>query len=128
MDESRDARIVVVDDDRIYHPWFIEQMVRESDAHPEVAIAGSGWDVPADLTDRPSTLAATLAGRRRCRFKCTRVRGSQQVDVVQGVSGYLVKLVSSIWPPGRLRRRAGCSVSGRRRVDQRALPGPEDDL
>jgi hypothetical protein len=91
LEAPADARIVIVDDDRIYHPWFIEQMVRCSDTHPDVAVVGSGWDAPPDLTDRPSTLAATLAGRPPVPIKCTRVRGTRQVDVMQGVSGYLVK-------------------------------------
>ncbi|MES1254190.1 MAG: hypothetical protein ABUS56_01190 [Acidobacteriota bacterium] len=86
-----DARLIVVDDDRIYHPYFIEQMVRHADAYPGVAIVGSGWDAPADLTDRPSTLLATLAGAPPVPIKCTRVHGAREVDIMQGLSGYLVE-------------------------------------
>jgi hypothetical protein len=91
LDADPDQRLLVVDDDRVYHPYFVEQMVALADAHPDVAIAGSGWDAPADLIDRPTTLTATLLGRPPAPIKCTRVRGHHDVDVMQGLSGYLVK-------------------------------------
>jgi hypothetical protein len=86
-----EQRLLVVDDDRVYQPWFIEQMMACAEAHPDAAIAGSGWDAPSDLTDRPSTLVSTLLGRPPVPIKCTRVRGVRDVDVMQGLSGYLVK-------------------------------------
>jgi hypothetical protein len=91
LDSTPDARLLVVDDDRVYHPHFVEQMTALADAHPDVAIAGSGWDAPADLVDRPTTLVATLLGRAPAPIKCTRVRGEREVDIVQGLSGYVVK-------------------------------------
>ena len=91
LDARPEQRLLVVDDDRLYHPHFIEQMVASADTHPDAAVAGSGWDVPPDLTDRPSTLLATLLGRPPVPIKCTRVRSVQEVDVVQGLSGYVVK-------------------------------------
>ena len=91
LEAAPDDRLLVVDDDRVYQPSFIEQMIDLSDRHPDVAVAASGWDAPADLTDRPSTLAATLAGRPPAPIKCTRVRGAREVDVMQGLAGYLVK-------------------------------------
>jgi hypothetical protein len=63
LDAGPEQRLLVVDDDRIYHPHFIEQMVAAAQAQPDAAVAGSGWDAPSDLTDRPSTLVATLLGR-----------------------------------------------------------------
>jgi hypothetical protein len=91
LDACPEQRLLVVDDDRIYHPHFIEQMVASADAHPDAAVAGSGWDAPSDLIDRPSTLIATLLGRPPVPIKCTRVRHVQEVDVLQGLSGYVVK-------------------------------------
>ena len=91
LDAAADDRLLVVDDDRIYRPSFVEQMTDRSDRHPDVAVAASGWDAPADLIDRPSTLAATLAGRAPAPIKCTRVIGARDVDVMQGLAGYLVK-------------------------------------
>ena len=86
-----DQRLVVVDDDRIYHRHFIEQMVRHADAHPDAVVAGSGWNAPADLVDRPSTLLAVLGGRPPVPLHCTRVGPGREVDIVRGASGYLVK-------------------------------------
>jgi hypothetical protein len=91
MSGRADERFLVVDDDRIYQPWLVEQMTRLSDANPDVAIAASGWDAPADLVDRPSRLMATFAGRPPVPLKCTRVGARRDVDIMQGFAGYLVK-------------------------------------
>jgi hypothetical protein len=80
-----------VDDDRIYQPWLVEQMMAAADANPGIAVAGSGWDAPVDLIDRPTRLSATLFGRAPAPLKCTRVRGRRDVDIMQGLSGYLVR-------------------------------------
>jgi hypothetical protein len=85
------TRLVAVDDDRIYHPWLIEQLAAASDAHAGTAVAASGWDAPPDLIDRPTRLRDTLLGRAPAPIKCTRVRGRRDVDVMQGFSGYLVR-------------------------------------
>jgi hypothetical protein len=86
-----DQRLLVVDDDRVFHPGFVEQMAAWSDAHPDAAVTGSGWDAPADLIDHPTALLDTLAGRAPAPIKCTRVRGCRDVDIVQGISGYVVR-------------------------------------
>jgi hypothetical protein len=91
LDAAPGQRLLVVDDDRVYHPYFIEQMMALAGAHPDVAIAASGWDAPADLIDRPTTLMATLRGRPPAPIKCTRVRACREVDVMQGLAGYLVE-------------------------------------
>jgi hypothetical protein len=91
LDSAPDARLLVVDDDRVYHPYLVEQMTALSDEHPDAAIAASGWDAPSDLVDRQTTLMATLLGRAPAPIKCTRVRGERDVDIVQGLSGYVVK-------------------------------------
>jgi len=91
LDAAPDARLLVVDDDRVYHPHFVAQMTAAADAHPDAAVAGSGWDAPSDLVDRPTTLTATLRGRAPAPIKCTRVRAAREVDIVQGLSGYVVK-------------------------------------
>jgi hypothetical protein len=91
LDSTPDARLLVVDDDRIYHPYFVEQMTALADAHPGAAVAASGWDAPDDRIDRPTKLLATLLGRAPAPIKCTRVRGARDVDIVQGLSGYVVQ-------------------------------------
>jgi len=91
LDSAQDARLLVVDDDRVYHPYFVEQMTARADAHPDAAVGASGWDAPADRIDRPTKLLATLLGRAPAPIKCTRVRGVREVDIVQGLSGYVVQ-------------------------------------
>ena len=91
FDSPADAALLVVDDDRVYQPSFVERMARLAGRHPDAAIASSGWDVPDDLVDRPTTLAATLFGRPPAPIKCTRVRGCREVDVFQGLAGYVVR-------------------------------------
>lgn len=93
-----DEPLIVVDDDRIYHRHFVEQIVTASNRYPDSAIVSSGWDAPDDFVDRPSTLMATLAGRAPVPIKCTRVRGTRPVDIMQGFSGYLVKRRFFDWP------------------------------
>jgi hypothetical protein len=90
-DSTDDQRLLVVDDDRIYHPHFVEQMTAWSDAHPDAAVASSGWRAPGDLIDRPSTLGATLRGQAPAPLKCTRVGEATAVDIVQGLGGYIVR-------------------------------------
>jgi hypothetical protein len=86
-----EQRLVVVDDDRIYQRHFIEQLVAHADANPDVVVAGSGWNAPDDLIDRPSTLGAIINGSAPVPLHCTRVGRGREVDLVRGVSGYLVK-------------------------------------
>jgi hypothetical protein len=86
-----EQRLLVVDDDRIYHRHLVAQMTSQSDAHSDIAVAGSGWNAPADLIDRPSTLRATLGGLPPVPLHCTRAGRGIEVDMVRGVSGYLVK-------------------------------------
>jgi len=91
LSDDADRRLLVVDDDRVYQPWLVEQMAALSDAHPDVAIAGSGWDAPSDRVDRPTRLMDTLMGRPPAPIKCTRVRGLRDVDIMQGLSGYVIR-------------------------------------
>ena len=91
LDARDDTRLLVVDDDRIYHAHFVEQMVACSDRHPDAAVASSGWNAPADLIDRPTTLVATLFRVPPAPIKCTRVRGEVDVDIIQGLGGYVVR-------------------------------------
>ena len=91
LDADADAPLLVVDDDRVYHRHLVEQMTALAAAHPDLAIAASGWNAPADLTDRPTTFTATLLGRPPAPIKCTRVAGPVGVDVMQGLSGYVVR-------------------------------------
>jgi hypothetical protein len=91
LTSAPDQGLLVVDDDRLYHPWLVSQMSALADAHRDVAIAASGWDAPANLVDHPTRLFDTILGRAPAPIKCTRVRGRREVDVIQGFSGYVVR-------------------------------------
>jgi hypothetical protein len=84
-------KLVVVDDDRIYPPNLVEDLERASAAHPGCAIGLGGWRVPDDLTDRPTTLWADLRGLPPVPVKATRLREPVEVDILQGMAGYLVQ-------------------------------------
>jgi hypothetical protein len=86
-----DQPILAVDDDRIYHPRLVERLDALVRAHPDVAIGASGWQVPEDLLDRPTTLVTQLRKRPPVPFTCAQIRKPEEVDVLQGFSGYVVR-------------------------------------
>jgi hypothetical protein len=86
-----DQPVLVVDDDRIYHPRLLEDFAALARAHPDVIVSAAGWRVPADGIDRPTTLRSRLAGAPEVPVRANRLRAMRQVDVVQGVHGYVVR-------------------------------------
>ena len=84
-------RVLAVDDDRVYPPSLVEQIDRWSGVLPEAAIGLSGWIAPPDLTDRPTTLVADLLLRPPVPIKATRIGTPREVDVLQGLAGYVVR-------------------------------------
>ena len=89
--EARDARIIVVDDDRIYPANLVADLVAASDRDPDSAFCMSGWVVPADLTDRPTTIWSNLRMLPPAPIRARRLSRPIAVDIVQGLSGYLVR-------------------------------------
>jgi hypothetical protein len=83
--------ILAVDDDRVYHRRLVDRLDTIARAHPDVAIGASGWHVPEDLLDRPTTLWTQLRKRPPVPFTCAQIRNPQEVDVLQGFSGYVVR-------------------------------------
>ena len=83
--------IIVVDDDRIYPPGFIADLDNASRLHPGSALCFSGWQVPDDLTDRPTTLWSDLMMKPPVPIKATRVNDLREVDILQGLGGYYVR-------------------------------------
>jgi hypothetical protein len=83
--------LLVVDDDRIYPPTLIEDLERARKRHPGCAVGLGGWRVPDDLTDRPTTLWADLRMQPPVPAKATRLRAPLEVDILQGMAGYLVQ-------------------------------------
>jgi len=86
-----DQAVVVVDDDRIYHPRLLEALAAVAAAHPEEIVSGAGWNVPADLIDRPTTLRSRLAGAPYVPVRANQVLRVRSIDIVQGVHGYVVR-------------------------------------
>jgi hypothetical protein len=83
--------LLVVDDDRISPPTLVEDLERAGREHPGCAVTLGGWRVPDDLTDRPTTLWADLRMRPPVPAKATRVTAPLEVDILQGMAGYLVR-------------------------------------
>jgi hypothetical protein len=86
-----DQPIVVVDDDRLYPPDFLADLEAAAAVRPDAALGFSGWTAPADLTDRPTTILSNLLMRPPAPIRGTRLRRPRQVDILQGLSGYLVR-------------------------------------
>ena len=86
-----DQPVVVVDDDRIYHPRLLETFLALAQAHPDCAIAAAGWRVPADLIDRPTTLLARLRRAPYVPIRGNQIRQPRRVDIVQGVHSYVLR-------------------------------------
>lgn len=86
-----DTRVLVVDDDKIYPYTFLEQMEKQADLFPEYALGCSGWRVPEDLTDRPTTLWRNICRQPPAPVKSPWVKKIYPIDILQGYSGYLIK-------------------------------------
>ena len=86
-----DQPVVVLDDDRIYHPRLLAEFAQLAAAHPDEVVGAAGWSAPADLIDRPTTLCARLAGAPHVPVRGNQVRSPRRVDIVQGLHGYVVR-------------------------------------
>lgn len=84
-------RVLVVDDDRVYGPRLVEELHAHADRWPDHILCCSGWRVPADLTDRPTTLRAVVTRQPHVPVLGSNVRRPVAVDIVQGLNGYLVQ-------------------------------------
>ena len=89
--EAPDQRIIVVDDDRIYPANLVADLIAASDRDPDAAFCMSGWVVPADLVDRPTTIWSNLRMLPPAPIRARRLSRPVAADIVQGLSGYLVK-------------------------------------
>ena len=91
LGEAPQTQIIVVDDDRIYPANLVANLVEVSDRDPGSAFAMSGWVVPADLTDRPTTVWSNLRMLAPAPLRARRLSRPVEVDIVQGLSGYIVR-------------------------------------
>ncbi|MCA3561682.1 MAG: glycosyltransferase family 2 protein [Aestuariivirga sp.] len=89
--EAPQTPVIVVDDDRIYPANLVAGLVAAAERQPDAAFCMSGWVVPADLIDRPTTLWSNLNMLPPAPVRARRLRQPVEVDIVQGLSGYLVR-------------------------------------
>jgi hypothetical protein len=86
-----DTPIVVVDDDRIYPRGFLADLSHHAQATPDAAFGLTGWVVPADFIDRPTTIWSNLQMTPPVPIRARRLRAPRPIDILQGYSGYLVR-------------------------------------
>ncbi len=86
-----DDMIIAVDDDRIYPKTFIADLAEYATRHPDAALGFSGWVVPDDLIDRPTSISSNFFMRPPVPIRCRRIKAPMAVDVLQGFSGYLTR-------------------------------------
>jgi len=89
--EAPDTPIIVVDDDRIYPANLVADLTAAAARDGAAAFCMSGWVVPPDLTDRPTTVWSNLRMLPPSPIRARRLSKPVQVDIVQGLSGYLVR-------------------------------------
>jgi hypothetical protein len=89
--ESPAQKIIVVDDDRIYPANLVADLDDAASRDEHSAFGMSGWVVPADFTDRPTTIWANLKMLPPAPVRARRLRAPLKVDILQGLSGYLVR-------------------------------------
>jgi hypothetical protein len=88
--EPPDRLVVVVDDDRIYPARLIEDLEQAAHENPRAAFGTCGWIVPKDLIDRPTNFS-NLSRRPPAPIMSTALRQPREVDILKGVSGYIVR-------------------------------------
>ncbi|TSJ79024.1 hypothetical protein [Rariglobus hedericola] len=86
-----DQAVLIVDDDRIYHARLLERYVSLTAANPHEVVSGAGWNVPADLIDRPTTLSGRLRRAPHVPVRANQLGRVREVDIVQGVHSYVVR-------------------------------------
>ena len=86
-----DQAIVVLDDDRIYHPRLLETYARLVESRPHHAITAAGWRIPPDRVDRPTTLWRRVTGAPTVPRRANQLRRPARTDIMQGVHSYLVR-------------------------------------
>lgn len=84
-----DGRIIVVDDDRIYPKSLLQTLAAASNCKPMISIGLSGWVVPDDLVDRPTSAIANIMQIPPVPIRARRQNRLTRVDVLQGQSGYI---------------------------------------
>jgi hypothetical protein len=91
VSEAPNAKIIVVDDDRIYPRALVEELCAAAETDPKAAFSMSGWIVPPDLTDRATTIWSNLWLTPPTQLRGRRLSAPRQIDVLMGYAGYVVR-------------------------------------
>ena len=86
-----EQRILVVDDDNIYPQGYVSEFEQASEKNADSIICASGWRVPQDLIDRPTTLWSNITKKPPTPVPGTRVSSNYPTDIIQGYSGYVLR-------------------------------------
>lgn len=89
--QEPDQSILVVDDDNLYPSNYIKDFEKAEKKNPDFILAASGWRVPDDLIDKPTTLMTNIKRVPPVPLPGTRIRKIYKTDIIQGYSGYLLK-------------------------------------
>jgi hypothetical protein len=91
LESADNQMLLIVDDDRIYPPNLIRDLTAAADKLPDTALCMTGWNAPIDLIDRPTTIWSNLFMQAPAPIRGRRLRRPLRVDILQGMSGYLLK-------------------------------------
>lgn len=91
LNQNLAQQILIVDDDMVYPRNMVENFYHWAHLYPNWAIGSSGWIVPQDLTDRPTTLVSNIKQLPPTPIKSTRIRQRKEIDILQGYSGFMVQ-------------------------------------
>ena len=87
--------MVAVDDDRIYRPTLLGDLLEASKRHPDAAVGCFGVRVPLDRVDRRrGVVGRTIDGLRYGRgvsLRGSRLRNALRVDILHGYGGVMVR-------------------------------------
>ncbi len=83
--------IIVVDDDRIYPVSLVAELVAAVTANPDAAYCMSGWLVPQDLTDRPTTIWSNFWLTPPTQLRGRRLDRPAPIDMLMGYAGYIIR-------------------------------------
>ena len=91
LSQTSEQKILVVDDDNIYPRSLVKGFYDYSLKNVDCILTTSGWRVPADLVDRPTTLWSNIMKSPPTPVTGRRVSGLYKTDIIQGYSGYLIQ-------------------------------------
>lgn len=128
--EDARQKIIVVDDDRIYPANLVADLEDAADRDTASAFGMSGWIAPPDLVDRPTTIWSNFWLLPPSPVRARRLNAPMAVDILQGLSGYIVR--PEFFDLARLRDYAGAPpasffvddlwISGHCKADRFVLP------